>query len=163
ARRGAGRGGAGTPARERHRPGRLPPRRGDGPGGPGPAHHRRRRPLHPRLRRRRLDPLAHWRAAGRPRPPGRRGQDSISVLTPAPRAQVLHATAGCTTTREKPEPFHGGAALLDRGARLRMLFAGTKAAETLTGLVTNDVIALKPGSGQYAAALTAKGKVIADL
>ncbi len=42
-------------------------------------------------------------------------------------------------------------------------FAGAKAAETLTGLVTNDVLALAPGQGQYAAALTAKGRVVADL
>lgn len=56
-----------------------------------------------------------------------------------------------------------GAALVDRSARLRILFRGDKAAETLTGLVTNDVLALQPGDGQLAAALTAKGKVIADV
>jgi len=33
----------------------------------------------------------------------------------------------------------------------------------LTGLVTNDVLALQPGHGLYAAALTAKGRIIADL
>jgi folate-binding protein YgfZ len=56
-----------------------------------------------------------------------------------------------------------GAAVIDRSARLRMLFAGAKAGEALTGLVTNDVLALKPGAGQFAAALTAKGKIIADV
>lgn len=59
--------------------------------------------------------------------------------------------------------IRGGAAVVDRSARMRMLVGGAQAAETLTGLVTNDVAALKPGSGQYAAALTAKGKVIADV
>lgn len=59
--------------------------------------------------------------------------------------------------------LRGGAGLVDRSARLRMLFGGPQAAETLTGLVTNDVGALRPGSGQYAAALTAKGKVISDV
>jgi folate-binding protein YgfZ len=44
-----------------------------------------------------------------------------------------------------------------------MRFSGAKAGETLTGLVTNDVVALAPGQGQYAAALTPKGKIIADL
>ncbi len=55
------------------------------------------------------------------------------------------------------------AGLVDRSDRLRMTFTGAQAAETLTGLVTNDVLALQPGHGQFAAALTAKGKVIADL
>jgi folate-binding protein YgfZ len=44
-----------------------------------------------------------------------------------------------------------------------MRFSGAKAVESLTGLVTNDVAALVAGRGQYAAALTPKGKVIADL
>ena len=56
-----------------------------------------------------------------------------------------------------------GAMLLDRSERLRMAFSGPQAAETLTGLVTNDVDSLSPGDGQYAAALTPKGKVVADL
>lgn len=55
------------------------------------------------------------------------------------------------------------AAQCARDDRLRMVFTGAKAAETLTGLVTNDILALRPGHGAYAAALTAKGKVIADL
>jgi folate-binding protein YgfZ len=44
-----------------------------------------------------------------------------------------------------------------------MRFSGAKAGETLAGLVTNDVLALAPGQGQYAAALTPKGKIIADV
>jgi folate-binding protein YgfZ len=59
--------------------------------------------------------------------------------------------------------LRSGAALIDRSSRVRMLVGGSQAAETLTGLVTNDVGALHPGAGQYAAALTAKGKVIADV
>lgn len=54
------------------------------------------------------------------------------------------------------------AGLALRTDRLRMLVTGAQAAATLTGLVTSDVLALQPGHGQYAAALTAKGKVIAD-
>lgn len=50
---------------------------------------------------------------------------------------------------------------VDRTARLRMTFTGEKAKESLGGLVTNDVVALKPGHGHRAAALTAKGRVIA--
>ena len=56
-----------------------------------------------------------------------------------------------------------GAVLVDRSHRMRMTFEGDSRAETLTGLVTNDVAALAPGSGLYAAALTPRGKIIADV
>ena len=61
-------------------------------------------------------------------------------------------------------PLHSPAALLfDRSERLRMQFTGSKAAESLTGLVTNDVLALTGGMGLYACALTTKGRIIADV
>ncbi len=56
-----------------------------------------------------------------------------------------------------------GAMITDRGARGRMRLDGPKAAEMLTGLVTNDVLALTPGHGQYAAALSPKGRIVADV
>lgn len=56
-----------------------------------------------------------------------------------------------------------GAMLVDRSHRGRMRLAGEKAREVLTGLVTNDVLALSPGEGCYACSLTAKGKIITDL
>ena len=55
------------------------------------------------------------------------------------------------------------AMLVDRSHRNRMVLGGAKAAELITGLVTNDVAMLTPGLGQYAAALTAKGKIVADV
>lgn len=55
------------------------------------------------------------------------------------------------------------AIVVNRSHRGRMRFAGAKAAEVLTGLVTNDVLSLAPGQAQYAAALSAKGKVVSDL
>lgn len=55
------------------------------------------------------------------------------------------------------------AAFLDRGDRVRMEFSGAKAAETLNGLLTNDIAKLAAGMGCYAAALTNRGKVIADV
>ena len=67
------------------------------------------------------------------------------------------------TVEQEHAAIHGSAAVVDRSARLRLLFAGAQAAEALTGLVTNDVLSLRPGAGQFAAALTAKGKVIADV
>jgi len=55
-----------------------------------------------------------------------------------------------------------GAVTFDRSDRARIKISGEKAAELVSGMVTSDVEALVPGSGQYSAALTAKGKVIAD-
>jgi tRNA-modifying protein YgfZ len=59
--------------------------------------------------------------------------------------------------------LHNGALFFDRSDRARMRISGPKAAELVTGMVTNDVSGLSPGEGQYAAALTPKGKIIADL
>jgi tRNA-modifying protein YgfZ len=56
-----------------------------------------------------------------------------------------------------------GALLVDRSHRGRVRISGPKAAEMITGLVTNDVMSLAPGQGQYAAALTPKGKIVADV
>jgi len=55
------------------------------------------------------------------------------------------------------------AIVVNRSHRARMRFTGPKVPDVLTGLVTNDVGSLAAGQGQYAAALTPKGKVIADL
>ena len=59
--------------------------------------------------------------------------------------------------------LRSGALVIDRSDRVRIRFGGPRAAELLTGLVTNDVLALTPGHGQYAAALTPKGKIAADV
>ncbi|MBA3657064.1 MAG: folate-binding protein YgfZ [Gemmatimonadaceae bacterium] len=59
--------------------------------------------------------------------------------------------------------LQSAAVLFDRSDRMRMRILGAKAAELITGLVTNDVLSLAPGEGQYAAALTPKGKILADL
>ena len=53
--------------------------------------------------------------------------------------------------------------LFDRSDRARLEITGGAAQATLNGLVTNDVAALRPGHGMYAAALTAKGKIVADV
>jgi folate-binding protein YgfZ len=53
-----------------------------------------------------------------------------------------------------------GAALVDRGHRGRLAVSGDGAAEALNGIVTNDVTTLTPGSGQLAAVLTPKGKML---
>jgi tRNA-modifying protein YgfZ len=55
------------------------------------------------------------------------------------------------------------AGVVDRSQRARVRVNGAKAAEMIAGLVTNDTLALQPGQGQYAAALSPKGKIIADV
>lgn len=55
------------------------------------------------------------------------------------------------------------AVVFDRSERSRGEFSGARARETLTGLVTNDVLSLATGAGQYAAALTPKGKITSDV
>ena len=55
------------------------------------------------------------------------------------------------------------AGLVDRSARGKLLLTGSEAAEYLQGQVTNDVESLAPGQGCYAALLTHKGKVVADM
>jgi folate-binding protein YgfZ len=56
-----------------------------------------------------------------------------------------------------------GAAVIDRSERGKLALSGTGAKEFLAGQVTNDVLALEPGRGCYAALLTHKGKMRADL
>jgi folate-binding protein YgfZ len=63
---------------------------------------------------------------------------------------------------ESYRAMHDAAVLIDCSDRSRLALEGAKAAEVMSGLVTNDVTKLAPGEGQYAAALTPKGKIIAD-
>jgi folate-binding protein YgfZ len=59
--------------------------------------------------------------------------------------------------------LRGRAIVVDRSHRGRIRFFGEKSGEALTGLVTNDVIGLPPGHGQFGAALSAKGRIVADV
>jgi folate-binding protein YgfZ len=56
-----------------------------------------------------------------------------------------------------------GCGLVDRSERGKLSLTGPEAAAFLQGQVTNDVEALAPGSGCYAAFLTPKGKMLGDL
>jgi aminomethyltransferase len=56
-----------------------------------------------------------------------------------------------------------GAIVADLTGRGSLALTGPDCAELLHGLVTNDVKALRPGSGCHAALLTPKGKMRADL
>ena len=53
--------------------------------------------------------------------------------------------------------------LLDVSERGKLALTGPDAKEFLNGQVTNDVEALEPGRGCYAAFLTHKGKMLGDL
>jgi tRNA-modifying protein YgfZ len=88
-------------------------------------------------------------------------------ITPAPPAlaQVAGRAVVLTysTVAAEDAALHQRAGLVDRSARARLRLTGARAAEMIAGLVTNDTLALQPGQGQYAAALTAKGKLVADV
>ena len=53
--------------------------------------------------------------------------------------------------------------VLERGDRGRLLISGPDAAEYLQGQLTNDIEALEPGEGCYAALLDRKGHIQADM
>lgn len=55
------------------------------------------------------------------------------------------------------------AAVVDRSDRGKLALTGAGAKEFLAGQITNDILGLEPGHGCYAALLTHKGKMRADL
>src|SRR3954470_22500673 len=61
------------------------------------------------------------------------------------------------------EVIDRGCALLDRSERGKLALTGSDAKSFLAGQVTSDVESLTPGTGQYAALLTHKGKMLGDL
>ncbi len=69
--------------------------------------------------------------------------------TAALRAEYVALTQGC--------------GLIDRSERGKLALSGPGAVEFLNGQVTNELSALKPGEGCYAAFLTHKGKMLGDL
>jgi folate-binding protein YgfZ len=59
--------------------------------------------------------------------------------------------------------LRSGAGLMDFANRTRLRINGTARAKFLQGILTNDVNMVSPGRGLYAAVLTSKGKMQADL
>ena len=90
---------------------------------------------------------------------GRITPASPTIVTIAERPVVLTYT----NLPAEYAALHQRAGVIDRSQRVRIRFTGAKAAEMIAGLVTNDTQALEPGQGQYAAALSPKGKIIADV
>ena len=64
---------------------------------------------------------------------------------------------------EQYRALRDGAALVNRSERGRLRLTGADRREYLQGLLTNDIVALSPGSGCYACLLTAQGRMIADM
>jgi folate-binding protein YgfZ len=64
---------------------------------------------------------------------------------------------------EQYRALTAGAGLVERSSRGRLRVSGADRRNYLQGLLTNDIAALAPGAGCYAAYLTAQGRMIADM
>jgi tRNA-modifying protein YgfZ len=64
---------------------------------------------------------------------------------------------------EQYRALHETAGLVSRAGRGQLSFAGADRLTFLQGLLTNDIQALEPGAGCYAALLTANGRMVADM
>ncbi len=58
---------------------------------------------------------------------------------------------------------YSAAILCDRSSEARLRVTGPDRVAWLQGLLTNDVAALEPGQGCYAAYLTPQGRMVSDL
>ena len=64
---------------------------------------------------------------------------------------------------ERYTAAHEGAVVLDRHSRGRIVLLGLDRLSYLQGLLTNDIAALRQGTGCYAALLTPQGRMISDM
>jgi tRNA-modifying protein YgfZ len=67
------------------------------------------------------------------------------------------------TPKPAYEAASSGAVLVDRSSDGRLRVTGADRVSWLQGLVTNDVAALTPGAGCYAAYLTPQGRMVSDM
>ena len=79
-------------------------------------------------------------------------EDNIMDSTACPCRRASRIRSGATRR-----------GVIDRSDRGRIVVSGQDRAAYLQGLLTNDIAALKPGEGCYAAYLTPQGRMIADL
>src|SRR4051812_35685646 len=84
------------------------------------------------------------------------GAELSGAADPLPTIEDVIATTEYERLRE-------AVGLVDRSARGKLRLTGSEAADYLQGQVTNDVAALEPGSGCYAALLNHKGKMLTDM
>jgi folate-binding protein YgfZ len=77
--------------------------------------------------------------------------------------------AGCVLPRDYGDPraeyaaVRGAAALIDRGDQAQLRMWGRDPVKMLHGLITNDLLSAPPGRAVYAAMLTPKGRVVAEM
>ena len=73
------------------------------------------------------------------------------------------STTDTTTLNAEYRLLTDACGLIDRSERGKLALIGPGAVEFLNGQVTNEIAALRPGEGCYAAFLTHKGKMLGDL
>jgi folate-binding protein YgfZ len=106
-------------------------------------------------------PAAPTSPASPTAPPRAARAASPSGQAPAPGQAAVREPAAVLDSEY--EALIDGCGLVDRSERGKLALTGSGAAEFLNGQVTNDVAALTPGEGCYAAFLTHKGKMLGDL
>jgi tRNA-modifying protein YgfZ len=75
---------------------------------------------------------------------------------------ILDRVAATSSQLDADRAVREACGLLDRSERGKLAFTGTQAKELLNGQLTNDIEALTPGTGCYAALLNPKGKMLGD-
>jgi folate-binding protein YgfZ len=81
----------------------------------------------------------------------------------APPGSYAVLVTSLDTAPSEYETLISACGLLDRSERGKLALTGSDARSFLQGQVTNDVEALRPGEGCYAAFLTPKGKMLGDV
>jgi folate-binding protein YgfZ len=80
-----------------------------------------------------------------------------------PKRDASETQSPLETRSLEYEALIAGCGLVDRSERGKLALTGAGAVEFLNGQVTNELADLRPGAGCYAALLTNKGKMLADL
>jgi folate-binding protein YgfZ len=93
----------------------------------------------------------------------RRGWRQESVAAGGRAILELVAATDTSPLLAEYRALTDGCGLVDRSERGKLALTGSGAKEFLAGQVTNDIEALSPRSGCYAAFLTPKGKMLGDL
>src|ERR1035437_3785319 len=94
----------------------------------------------------------------------RSGIRQAQVLACRPRrGPILCGMSSAEISADEYEAIVVACGVVDRSERGKLALAGSDAKGFLQGQVSNDVEALAPGTGCYAAFLTPKGKMLGDL
>ena len=76
---------------------------------------------------------------------------------------ILHGVTSATVSSSEYRAVIEGCGILNRSERGKLALTGSQAKTFLQGQVSNDIEALRPGTGCYAAFLTPKGKMLGDI